>query len=230
MKQDKRFSSENLLMSVCGHLFLVALLLTSFALVIERAKLVAPDRVQIMEIDLSNVKITRNETSLYNTEKLKQEKFPETKKNTEPEIGEDKPIAKPSMVSPEKQKEEDKPKARTVVRVNRETANLNRTMTVSVVDALRVALTRCWVIDGNHPGVEDIRAVAHLKMHKNGMVRDVWFESAARATTDPAFSYVLETIKSALKTCEPFKMLPQSEFEEWEEIRLTFYPTSGNIM
>lgn len=230
MKTDKHFTSENLLMSIGGHLLLVAVMLTSFALVIERAKLVSPDRVQIMEIDLSNVKITRDDTSLYNTEKLPPAKFPEPKKKVAEEIGEDKPLEKPSLVTPEKKVEEKKPKTMTVVRVNRETANLTRTMTVSVVDALRVALTRCWVIDANHAGIEDIRAVAHLTMHRNGMVRDVWFESAARANADPAFSYVLETIRSALKTCEPFKMLPPEMFAEWEKIQLTFYPTTGKIM
>jgi hypothetical protein len=102
-------------------------------------------------------------------------------------------------------------------------------MTVSVVDALRVALTRCWAIDSQRPDIEDIRAVAHLTMNRDGMVRDVWFESASRADTDPAFAYVLETIRGALSACQPFKMLPVSEFGHWEKIDLTFYPTSGTI-
>jgi hypothetical protein len=117
------------------------------------------------------------------------------------------------------------------VRVNRETVSLDRTMTVSVVDALRVALTRCWVIDTARFGADDdIRAVAHLKMRQNGMIADVWYESAARAETDPAFAYVLDTIRDALQTCAPFKMLPPEIFDEWEQITLTFYPTTGKIM
>jgi hypothetical protein len=67
-------------------------------------------------------------------------------------------------------------------------------------------------------------------MYKNGMVRDVWFESAARSQSDPAFAYILDTIRNALKACQPFRMLPASEFESWEKIQLTFYPTSGKIM
>ena len=122
------------------------------------------------------------------------------------------------------------PKKKRVVRVNREVLSLDRTLTVSVVDALRVAMTRCWVIDTKRPDIADIRAVAHLTMRKNGTVRDVWFESAARAETDPAFAYVLETIKAAINTCQPLRMLPANEFNKWEKIQLTFYPTQGKVM
>ncbi|MDR0726872.1 MAG: hypothetical protein LBF37_02305 [Rickettsiales bacterium] len=242
---NKHFSSENLLLSAVGHLALVAVMVTSFAIVVERAKLVTPDRIEITEIDLSQVKITRDETSLYNTAiptvKEPEKPVPQEKPKAEPEAepqGEDKPIETPSLVDNEKpKKQEDKkveetpaPKKRTVVRINRETVSLNRTMTVSVVDALRVALTRCWVVDTNRTDIADIRAVAHLTMYKNGMVRDMWFESAARADHDPAFAYVLDTIRGALKTCQPFSMLPASEFDHWEKIQLTFYPTQGKIM
>ena len=103
-------------------------------------------------------------------------------------------------------------------------------MTVSVVDALRVAMTRCWTIDTNRPDLADIRAVAHLKMRPNGTVADVWFESAARADSDPTFAYVLDTIRVAIRTCEPFSMLPRNEYNKWQSIQLTFYPTSGRVM
>ena len=91
-------------------------------------------------------------------------------------------------------------------------------------------MTRCWVIDTGRPDISDIRAVAHLKMRKNGTVQDVWFESAARADTDPAFAYVLETIKNAIDVCQPFRMLPVSEYEKWRDIQLTFYPNQGKVM
>ena len=107
---------------------------------------------------------------------------------------------------------------------------MDRTLTVSVVDALRVAMTRCWNIDTTRSDIGDIRAVAHLTMRRNGTVRDVWFESAAREQTDPAFAYVLETIRSAINVCQPFKMLPPNEFAKWEKIQLTFYPTQGKVM
>ncbi len=246
----RRFNSENLLMSIGGHLFLVAVMITSFALVLERAELVTPDRIQIMEIDLDNVKISGDETILRNVgtptqaeEKPKPQKEPEPQPEPEP-AEEAKPIETPTLVDEDKkdtpkekadvqeQKADDKPvpKKKTVVRVNREVLSLDRTMTVSVVDALRVAMTRCWSIDTKRPDVSDIRAVAHLTMRKNGTVRDVWFESAARAETDPGFAYVLETIRDAINTCQPFKMLPTNEYAKWEKIQLTFYPTQGKVM
>ena len=247
MNQDKNFQLENLLMSVIGHLVLIAVMVTSFAILVHRAMLVAPDRIEIMEIDLDSVSVSRDDTKLYNTappEEKKAEKKAKEKAKAEPEkIESEKPIEKPSMVDSEqdKKKEEKKPEQKTdpeqvapkkkmVVRVNRETVSLNRTLNVSVVDALRVAMTRCWVIDKNRPDIADIRAVAHLTMRRNGTVRDMWIESESRAETDPAFAYVLETIRAAINTCQPLRMLPANDFANWEKIQLTFYPTSGKVM
>ena len=254
MKRWNQFSSENFLMSVGGHLALVAVMLTSFAVVVDRAKLVAPDRVEITEIDLSAVNVTGDETRLMNTAMPEPDPAPPPDPVPEPtptptpapapDPVSEKPIDTPSLVdevppspkpeptpAPEKPVEEKPaPKKRTVVRVNREVMTLDRTMSISVVDALRVAMTRCWVIDTTRPDITDIRAVAHLTMNKNGMVRDVWFESAARANTDAGFAYVLDTIRDAINTCQPFKMLPPGEFAKWEKIQLTFYPTQGKVM
>lgn len=249
--KTRQFYSENLLMSIAGHLALVVILITSVMIVIDRAELVTPDRVEIMEIDLSNVKITGTETKLYNTD------APKADKNDVQPKSEPKPAPAPEPVAAKTENTADSfiddtdnkktnekpvnpakndiadtnaPKKKTVVRVNREVVSLDRTLTVSVVDALRVAMTRCWVIDTTMPGLEDIRAVAHLKMRPNGTVADVWFESAARADGDPVFAYVLDTIRAAIRTCEPLSMLPRNEYKNWESIQLTFYPTSGRVM
>ena len=230
----------------------VAMLVTSVVIIMDRAQLVAPDRIEIMEIDLNNVKISGDETKLQNVnadvapEKVKEEK-PKPQPEPEPEKEEPKPIEEPSLVEepePEPEKEDKKPepveekkvepapapKKKRVIRVNREVMSLDRTMTVSVVDALRVAMTRCWVVDTTRSDIGDIRAVAHLTMRRNGTVRDIWFESEARAETDPAFAYVLETIRDAINICQPLDMLPANEFSKWEKIQLTFYPTSGKVM
>jgi len=248
MNSDKTFSLENIMVSLVGHLIFVAIAVTSFAVLMDRTMLVAPDRIQIMEIDLNSVTISGDETKLFNTnppdeskvdEKLTESQKPDPKPD-EPPVDE-KQIETPSMMEPEKKAEEKTPekpdvdpapapKKKMVIRVNRESVSLNRTLNVSVVDALRVAMTRCWVIDKNRPDISDIRAVAHLTMRKNGTVRDVWFESAARAETDPAFAYVLDTIRAAINTCQPLRMLPEGEFSKWEKIQLTFYPNSGKVM
>ncbi len=248
MAKFNQFSSENILMSVCGHLLLIAVLVTAAKVVIERAKLVTPDRIEIIEIDLDNVRVSGDETKLYNVgtpeKEQKQEAKPVKKKKQEQAV-EKVEIKSTTMVEEEvkeDKKEEDTtdkktpeqpkdaPKKKRVIKVNREVLSLDRTMTVSVVDALRVAMTRCWVIDNARPDIADIRAVAHLKLRKNGTVYDLWFESAARAETDPAFAYVLETIKDAIDTCQPFRMLPANEYSEWQDVELTFYPSQGKIL
>ena len=250
MKRQTQFQSENILMSVLGHLVFVALLILSFSVVVERAKLVTPNRIQIVEIDLKTVKISGEETKLQNTTvpKIEEKAKVDKKENVKPTVPTEEKveIKQPSLIESEEKKSpkentkkdnevkkpEDKPlpKKKTVVKVNREVLSLDRTMTVSVVDALRVALTRCWNIDTSRPDIEDIRLSAHLKMLPTGVVDKIWFESAARAETDPAFAYVLDTVKEAIRTCSPFSMLPRSEFETWKNINLTFYPSQGKIM
>ena len=126
--------------------------------------------------------------------------------------------------------EKEAPRKKTVVRVNREVLSLDRTMTVSVIDALRVALTRCWNIDSSRPGLEDIRLTAHIKFLPTGVVDRLWFESESRAETDPDFAYVLETAREAIKTCSPFYMLPRKEYDTWRDTSVTFYPINGKVM
>lgn len=248
-----------MLLSVLGHLVLAALMVTSFAVVVHRATLVAPDRIEILEIDLNSVTVSGDETILRNENadadvaepepEPKQQPAAQPSSEPEPEP-EPEPIVVPSLVdeqkptapeipeptvqniesSDETESSDTSKKKKRVIRVNREVMSLDRTMTVSVVDALRVAMTRCWAIDTSRDDIGDIRAVAHLTMRRNGTVRDVWFESAARAETDPGFAYVLETIRSAINTCQPFKMLPANEFDKWQKIQLTFYPNQGKVM
>lgn len=248
----RHFSSENFGVSVLGHAVIFTLLIVFADFVLTGAsRIIAPDRIQIMMIDLNQVKVSGNETILQNTntpekqEDKKQDVIDKDKKiapAAEPESKQEKietPAAlddvakpKPAAVKQPEPKPDDvpAPQKKTVVRVNRNVMSLDRTMTVSVVDALRVAMTRCWTIDNKRPDIGDIRAVAHLTMRKNGTVSDVWFESAARAETDAAFAYVLETIRDAINACQPLRMLPPTEYDKWKKIQLTFYPTTGAVM
>lgn len=250
MAKFNAFSSENLGLSVVGHLTFVAILVFLATVVIsEHERFVAPDRIQITEIDLSQVRVSGDESILYNTNVPDNTKAPEqktepVKPKAEPKsetvtklekptlVQEDESKNKKSEEKPQEKPVDDKPapKKKTIVRVNRNVVSLDRTLTVSVVDALRVAMTRCWTIDTKRPDVSGIRAVAHLTMRPNGTVADVWFESAGRAETDTAFAYVLDTIRSAINVCQPFKMLPPNEYEKWRQIQLTFYPTQGTVM
>ena len=79
MAKFNQFSSENILMSVCGHLLLIAVLVTAAKVVIDRAKLVTPDRIEIIEIDLDNVRVSGKETKLYNVGTPEKEQKQETK-------------------------------------------------------------------------------------------------------------------------------------------------------
>ena len=248
MKQKTQFQSENLMMSVLGHLVLIAVMLFSFSVIVEDAKLVTPNRIQIIEVDLKNVKVTGDETKLYNTsvpDVKNEEKNNQKSRDTKVVQDEKIELKQPTMIEHEsktlkKEKAEQKtektaedkpaPRKKTVVKVNREVLSLDRTMTISVIDALRVALTRCWNIDTTRPGLEDIRLTAHIKFLPTGVVDRLWFESESRAESDPDFAYVLETAREAIKTCSPFSMLPRNEYDKWHDTSVTFYPTSGKVM
>lgn len=248
MKQSTQFKSENIMMSVFGHLVLLAVMVFSFSVVIDRAKLVTPNRVEIIEIDLKNITVTKDETKLYNTDTIQQNNDKKTDENAggkEIVPNEKSPLNQPTMVEDESKKStnknspkteepkaEDKPlpRKKKVVRVNREVMSLDRTMTISVIDALRVALTRCWNVDTSRSGLEDIRITAHMKLLPTGVVDKLWFESESRAESDPDFAYVLETAREAIKTCSPFSILPRGEYNTWRDTSVTFYPTTGKVM
>ena len=245
------FASENIGLSVLGHLVVLCVLVFIAGVVIgERERFVAPDRIQIMMIDLSQVKVTGDESVLYNTnvpdkDEKKEEKPAEPRPKPEQDAAvkaeqkietptvmpEEKP-AEPEKTNPKDEKPDDKPATvkKTVIRVNRNTTSLHTGLAISIIDALRYKMTRCWVIDTSRPDISGIRAVAHLTMRANGTVADVWFEGASRADTDPAFAYVLETIRAAINVCQPLDMLPREEYKTWREIQLTFYPAQGTVM
>ena len=250
MGKFNHFWAENFGFSILGHLVVLGVIVLMADVVFNTyERFIAPDRIQITMIDLNNVRVAGDETVLYNTNVNEPDKTKpqEAENNKQPEqnAAQDKPeeIKSTTLVSDEENKKTENkktdeknpdevsaPKTKTVVRVNRNVVSLDRTLTVSVVDALRVAMTRCWNINTSYPGIDGIRAVAHLTMRQNGTVSDVWFESAARAETDSAFAYVLETIRSAINVCQPFRMLPANEYDKWQKIQLPFYPTTGAVM
>ena len=104
---DTQFQSENICMSVLGHLVLIALMMISFSVVVERAKKVTPNRIEIIELDLKNVKISGDETKLYNTNQIvsnkddKIDKKTESQKNTESEKID---LKQPTMIENESKK------------------------------------------------------------------------------------------------------------------------------
>ena len=250
MGKINHFFAENFGFSILGHLVVLGVIVLLGDVVFNTyERFVAPDRIQITMIDLNSVRVSGNETVLYNTnvDDADKTKLKDTKTEKQPEQNatqnQTEELKSTTLVADEENNKKDKnktdeknpdevsaPKTKTVVRVNRNVVSLDRTLTISVVDALRVAMTRCWNINTAYPGIDGIRAVAHLTMRQNGTVSDVWFESAARADTDPAFAYVLETIRAAINVCQPFRMLPVGEYDKWQKIQLTFYPTTGAVM
>ncbi len=208
-RHKKEFLLENIGLSTIVHLIVVAMLLTSFIFATDDI-VVAPERMKIIDIDLSSVKITRDKTIVAGDV---------TPVNAAKEVGQgesNEKVVEKKPIQPNK-----------VMMVNRTSAPLNRTMTVSVTDALRVAMTRCWHIDSMRPGLENVRIVAHMSLSREGRVNSVWFDEESR--NDSAFLYALDTVKMAISVCQPFSMLPTEMYDVWSSVRLTFYPATGSI-
>ena len=180
-----------------------------FSLSAPAQRVIAPDRIRIVEIDLRNVKVSGKETQLVN----RQPREAATKNQTKGQAANQKP-AEPVLQT---------------VRVNREVHSLDRTMTVSVIDAFRTAMTRCWNIDTTRHGLDSVRAVVHIELFQNGRVRNTRFEQASLADTDETWAYVFETIQAAINACNPFNMLPANEYDTWRNIRITFFPSARVI-
>lgn len=193
----------NLFLSLSLHA-LVMLIVFVFASIVPAPRVIAPDRIKITEIDLRNVKITGLETKVQNRESLAVNR----------DFGND---SHPGL------RRGDVPNPVTI-KVNREVMTLDRTMTVSIIDAFRIAMTRCWQIDSPRPDFEGMRVVAHMRLYPNGRVQNYWFEQASMADTDITFAYVLDSIRMAIEACQPFSMLPRNEFEKWKTVQLTFFP------
>jgi len=202
------FSFENLSLSLIGHgsAMMIALI---FALAMPPPTVIAPDRIKIVEINLKDVKIEGLETKL---------------KNQDAKRGAD-DAKKTSAADKKTDAKRPEPIIKTI-KVNREVHALDRTLTISVIDALRVSMTRCWQIDSTRQDLAEIRAVAHIKLYPNGRVQSFWFEQQSRANTDPTYAYVFETIRLAIDACNPFSMLPRGEYDKWKSVQLTFYPTA----
>jgi hypothetical protein len=207
------FAAENLSISVIGHMVLV-LIAIGVSAISPEPKIIAPDKIKIISIDLKDVKITGLETKLRNIQSNASKKL-ELPKKPKADV---KNTGKSNAAKAEPIVKE--------IKVNREVATLNQTMTVSVIDAFRIAMTRCWQIDSDRPELAGIRAVAHIRLFPSGRVQDYWFESATRADTDADFAYVLETIKFAIDACNPFSMMPRGEYDKWKTVQLTFFPSA----
>jgi len=173
-------------------------------------RVIAPDRIQILQIDLKNV--SGNETRLINREQRDDQ--PQRQANVKHKSGVNNKPTEPVLQT---------------VRVNREIHSVDRTMTVSVIDAFRTAMTRCWNIDTTRPGLDGMRAVVHIELSQNGRVRNTRFEQASLADTDESWAYVFETIQAAINACNPFNMLPPNEYESWRNIRISFFPSARVI-
>ena len=248
MKEKTQFNSENILMSVLGHLILIAIMMISFSAAINETKLVTPNHVEIVELDLKYVKVSDNETKLYNTTTPEPDKnAKQDKKDETPSAEEDKKeeIKETTLIEDEtkkkektKKKEEKKkpetpaPRKKISMQINRGIALVtDDQLNANISDYVRHAVKGCWKIDKDYPNISDIRLTVHVKMKENKTVDfyQTWIEQESRADTDPAFAYVRDTVKDALQTCRSLPGLPSNSYDKWQDIVLTFYPAHGEV-
>ncbi|MDR2685413.1 MAG: hypothetical protein LBB23_01415 [Rickettsiales bacterium] len=206
MWQVKIFSLENFWASVLLHLIVVAIMITSFSG--EPEKIIAPEKMKIFDVDLTNVKITTQKTRAPSGEVA----------DSKPQGQGDKSKSK---VEPEK-----------VVRrvaVQRDKAPIVRNVNVSVVDALRIAMTRCWQIDTAIPNLHEYNVAVQLSMERGGFISSIFIENESFFDDGGTGAYVLDTVRQAIAACQPFSMLPDEVYDDWKSVKLNFFPSKGAV-
>lgn len=230
---SNHFSFENFLLSIAGHLIIIALTITSIIIFPKKKLIMAEQNIVIEEIDLNTIQITNKEdTNLYNINE-KEVIEDKTEKDVLKSETDDKQKDKLEEINDnieQTQKKESEQTTKRVLKVNRDSPILKSQLNITIIDALRYKLSQCWNIDTTKSGLDEIRVVVHLTMEENGTIKKMWFENENLSLTDELFKYVLDTIKQALNICQPFNILPKEEFDSWKNIQFTFYPTDGKVM
>ncbi len=198
----------------------------------------------IIEVNLSNIKIQK-ESKIPNLieevkklkvveakidkkkikehiEKKKKEKLKKIPKKT---IIEKK--SKPSEIKKVSKSEIARPKATKKIEKgeHRSGNTTSKNLALSVLDALRVRIRQCWMIDTsqNYPNNMKIRITAFLD--QNGVV----YKTLAPNSIHKLERYVIGTAIRAINSCSPFDFLPKNKHQEWKEIEITFAPATKSI-
>ena len=100
-----------------------------------------------------------------------------------------------------------------------------RRVTISELDALRMQIERCWIVQAGARYAEDLAVKVRVYLKSDGSLqRDPKIVDDTRMGEDPFFRAAAESAIRAILKCAPFKM-PAEKYNLWREMELTFDPT-----
>jgi hypothetical protein len=88
--------------------------------------------------------------------------------------------------------------------------------------AFKLQVQKCWSAPAGVSNTEKLHVVLRLALARDGMLttRPLLIEGSA----SPHGPALMESAISALRQCQPYRLLPADRYEEWKVLDLTFSP------
>jgi len=88
--------------------------------------------------------------------------------------------------------------------------------------AFKLQVQKCWSAPAGVTNAEKLHVVLRLALARDGMLttRPLLIEGSA----SPHGPALVESAISALRQCQPYRLLPPDRYEEWKVLDLTFSP------
>lgn len=99
-------------------------------------------------------------------------------------------------------------------------------LTISELNAIRDQFIKCWNAPAGARDLHNMTVALLVRLQPNGSVTSV--EMAGdnqRYHTDNLFRAAADSAIRAVKLCSPLHTLPNKNYENWKEIKITFNPT-----
>lgn len=168
-------------------------------------------------------------------EPKKPEPKPAPKAEKKPEPKKDKPKEKDPFESLEKdlqKKAEEKQKQEafdsleeSLTKKTTKTYDPSVPLSISETDAIRQQFYSCWTPPVGARDLENMSAVVHITIEKDGTVSNVALVPNAQYNGDSFYQVFAESAVRAVHKCSPLKVMPSPDkFSSWHEMELTFNP------
>ena len=103
-------------------------------------------------------------------------------------------------------------------------ARVRDMLSISPVDDIRRQFRSCWSFPGGARAPEDLIVKVRIRLKPDGdLIGEPRVVETGRLG-DPFFRAAAEAAVRAVHKCTPLKRLPQLDYNEWNEIELTFDP------
>jgi len=119
---------------------------------------------------------------------------------------------------------------------SRQAVGLGTGLTISQTDALRAAISDCWVPPAGAVNAENLQIELRVRFNPDATVRDVDIIDFLRYNSDNFYKAAADSARRAVRQCEngtrfdgSYRQgydLPRDQYDTWRTVRLTFDPSN----